>query len=109
MILKAIILLKVWQGFCYVFYVVFIGNERVVVMRNPPVIEYDDTESWVNVDDFMIWQYRWLEDGSINVVTRGQHRFRLKLRWIEVDGKPSVAIQIIEEGLSLRTPRDVVG
>ncbi|GKA62546.1 exosome complex exonuclease RRP44 homolog A [Tanacetum coccineum] len=23
--------------------------------RNPPVIEYDDTQSWANVDDFLVW------------------------------------------------------
>ncbi|GJT03488.1 hypothetical protein Tco_0824657 [Tanacetum coccineum] len=46
--------LLVGQGFCYSFDVVFIGNERVVVMRNSPAIEYDDTESWANVDDFLV-------------------------------------------------------
>ncbi|GKD69626.1 hypothetical protein Tco_1323716, partial [Tanacetum coccineum] len=45
--------IRVGQGFCYSFDVVFIGNERVVVMRNSPAIEYDDTESWANVDDFL--------------------------------------------------------
>ncbi|PWA98467.1 ATP-dependent protease La (LON) domain protein [Artemisia annua] len=56
-----------------------------------------------------IRQYRRLEDGSINVVTRGQQRFRLKRRWIEVEGAPCGEIQIIEEDLPLRTPRDAVG
>ncbi|KAI3738030.1 hypothetical protein L2E82_28048 [Cichorium intybus] len=56
-----------------------------------------------------IRQYRRLEDGSINVVTRGQQRFRLKRRWIELEGAPCGEIQIIEEDLPLRTPRDAVG
>lgn len=56
-----------------------------------------------------IRQYRRLEDGSINVVTRGQQRFRLKRRWIEVEGAPCGEIQIIEEDLPLRTPREAVG
>lgn len=33
-----------------------------------------------------IRQYRRLEDGSLNVVTRGQQRFRLRRRWIDVEG-----------------------
>ncbi|KAL4560283.1 hypothetical protein LXL04_032433 [Taraxacum kok-saghyz] len=56
-----------------------------------------------------IRQYRRLEDGSINVVTRGQQRFRLRRRWIELEGAPCGEIQIIEEDLPLRTPRDAVG
>ncbi|KAK1425980.1 hypothetical protein QVD17_14647 [Tagetes erecta] len=56
-----------------------------------------------------IRQYRRLEDGSINVVTRGQQRFRLKRRWIELEGAPCGEIQIIEEDLPLRTPRDAFG
>lgn len=38
-----------------------------------------------------IRQYRRLEDGSLNVVTRGQQRFRLRRRWIDVEG----AVRII--------------
>ncbi|KAI3677278.1 hypothetical protein L1987_86901 [Smallanthus sonchifolius] len=56
-----------------------------------------------------IRQYRRLEDGSINVVTRGQQRFRLKRRWIELEGAPCGEIQIIEEDLPLRTPREAFG
>ncbi|KAM0065772.1 putative Lon, substrate-binding domain, PUA-like superfamily [Helianthus debilis subsp. tardiflorus] len=56
-----------------------------------------------------IRQYRRLEDGSINVVTRGQQRFCLKRRWIELEGAPCGEIQIIEEDLPLRTPRDAFG
>ncbi|KAL6985476.1 hypothetical protein U1Q18_018851 [Sarracenia purpurea var. burkii] len=37
-----------------------------------------------------IRQYRRLEDGSLNVVTRGQQRFRLKRRWIDVGGGVSL-------------------
>ncbi|KAH9761313.1 protein cereblon [Citrus sinensis] len=54
-----------------------------------------------------IRQYRRLEDGSLNVVTRGQQRFRLRRRWIDVEGVPCGEIQIIQEDLPLRTPRDV--
>ncbi|GAB4854332.1 hypothetical protein Ancab_022919 [Ancistrocladus abbreviatus] len=56
-----------------------------------------------------IRQYRRLEDGSVNVVTRGQQRFRVRRRWIDVDGAPRGEIQIIQEDLPLRTPRDAFG
>lgn len=39
---------------------------------------------------FQIRQYRHLEDGSVNVVTRGQQRFRLRRRWVDVEGSVSV-------------------
>ncbi|XP_057960255.1 uncharacterized protein LOC131152407 isoform X2 [Malania oleifera] len=56
-----------------------------------------------------IRQYRQLEDGSVNVVTRGQQRFHLKRRWIDVEGMPLGEVQIIQEDLPLRTPRDAFG
>ncbi|KAK9273581.1 hypothetical protein L1049_018391 [Liquidambar formosana] len=56
-----------------------------------------------------IRQYRRLEDGSLNVVTRGQQRFRLRRRWIDVEGAPCGEVQIIQEDLPLRTPRDAFG
>lgn len=85
-----------------------------------------------------IRQYRRLEDGSINVVTRGQQRFRLRRRWIDADRvvrslnvfsfsylrsyinnlviilrmfilQPCAEVQIVQEDMPLRTPRDVVG
>ncbi|XP_070016101.1 uncharacterized protein [Nicotiana sylvestris] len=56
-----------------------------------------------------IRQYRHLEDGSVNVVTRGQQRFRLRRRWMDVEGSPCGEIQIINEDLPLRTPREAVG
>ncbi|PSS17826.1 Protein cereblon like [Actinidia chinensis var. chinensis] len=56
-----------------------------------------------------IRQYKRLEDGSLNVVTRGQQRFRLKRWWVDVEGSPCAEVQIIQEDLALRTPRDVVG
>ncbi|KAI4316084.1 hypothetical protein L6164_024100 [Bauhinia variegata] len=56
-----------------------------------------------------IRQYRRLEDGSLNVVTRGQQRFRLRRHWIDVDGVPCGEVQIINEDLPLRTPRDAFG
>ncbi|GAV65519.1 LON domain-containing protein, partial [Cephalotus follicularis] len=56
-----------------------------------------------------IRQYRRLEDGSLNVVTRGQQRFRLKRCWIDVEGAPCGEVQIVQEDLPLRTPRDAFG
>ncbi|XP_061369594.1 uncharacterized protein LOC133312424 [Gastrolobium bilobum] len=56
-----------------------------------------------------IRQYGRLEDGSLNVVTRGQQRFRLRRCWTDVEGVPYGEIQIIEEDLPLRTPRDAFG
>ncbi|GFY96939.1 ATP-dependent protease La (LON) domain protein [Actinidia rufa] len=58
---------------------------------------------------FQIRQYKRLEDGSLNVVTRGQQRFHLKRWWVDVEGSPCAEVQIIQEDLALRTPRDVVG
>lgn len=56
-----------------------------------------------------IRQFRRLEDGSLNVLTKGKQRFRLKRRWIDVEGVPCGEVQIIQEDLPLRTPRDAVG
>ncbi|KAG2691899.1 hypothetical protein I3843_08G026900 [Carya illinoinensis] len=56
-----------------------------------------------------IRQYRRLEDGSLNVVTRGQQRFHLRRPWIDVEGAPCGEVQIIEEDQPLRTPRDACG
>ncbi|XP_012570656.1 uncharacterized protein [Cicer arietinum] len=56
-----------------------------------------------------IRQYGRLEDGSLNVVTRGQQRFRLRRCWIDVEGVPYGEIQIIEEDIPSRTPRDAFG
>ncbi|KAL8109966.1 uncharacterized protein LOC141672116 [Apium graveolens] len=50
-----------------------------------------------------------LEDGSLTVLTRGQQRFRLRERWITVEGAPCGEIQIIHEDAPLKTPRDAVG
>ncbi|KQK05328.1 hypothetical protein BRADI_2g19430v3 [Brachypodium distachyon] len=47
-----------------------------------------------------------LDDGSVNVLTRGQQRFRLIRHWEDVDGVVWGDIQIIEEDTPLRTPRD---
>ncbi|KAG4136720.1 hypothetical protein ERO13_D07G025000v2 [Gossypium hirsutum] len=52
-----------------------------------------------------IRQYRPVEDGSINVVTRGQQRFCLRRCWIDAEGAPFGEIQIIEEDIPFRTPR----
>ncbi|KAK9946619.1 hypothetical protein M0R45_012072 [Rubus argutus] len=56
-----------------------------------------------------ICQYRRLEDGSLNVVTRGQQRFRLRRRWIDVEGAPCGEIQIIQEDIPSRAPRAAFG
>jgi cereblon len=56
-----------------------------------------------------IRQYRRLEDGSLNVVTRGQQRFRLRRRGIDVEGAPCGEVQIIQEDQPLRTPCDALG
>ncbi|XP_024016086.1 uncharacterized protein LOC18025753 isoform X2 [Eutrema salsugineum] len=56
-----------------------------------------------------IRQYRRLGDGSFNVITRGQQRFRLKRRWTDVEGFPCGEVQIVEEDVPLRTPRDAFG
>ncbi|KAJ6698048.1 hypothetical protein OIU79_011564 [Salix purpurea] len=56
-----------------------------------------------------IRQYRRLEDGSLNVVTRGQQRFHLKRHWIDVEGMPFGEVQIIHEDIPLRTPKDAFG
>ncbi|KAG8375617.1 hypothetical protein BUALT_Bualt10G0119000 [Buddleja alternifolia] len=56
-----------------------------------------------------IRQYRRLEDGSVNVVTRGQQRFRLRRRFIDAGGALCGEVHIIQEDLPLRTPREAVG
>ncbi|XP_050366433.1 uncharacterized protein LOC126784927 [Argentina anserina] len=56
-----------------------------------------------------IRQFRRLEDGSLNVVTRGQQRFHLKRRWIDVEGAPYGEIQIIKEDVPQRAPRAAFG
>ncbi|KAE8718872.1 exosome complex component RRP43-like [Hibiscus syriacus] len=53
-----------------------------------------------------IRQYRPVEDGSINVVTRGRQRFRLRRCWVDAEGAPCGEVQIIEEDVPFRTPRD---
>ncbi|CAN0907271.1 Protein cereblon [Linum grandiflorum] len=56
-----------------------------------------------------IRQYRRLDDGTFNVVTRGQQRFRLKRLWLDVDGVPCAEVQIIEEDSPLRAPKEALG
>ncbi|KAL8504057.1 hypothetical protein ACS0TY_022699 [Phlomoides rotata] len=56
-----------------------------------------------------IRQYRKLEDGSLNIVARGQQRFRLKRRWIDVERLLCGEVHIIKEDAPLRTPREAVG
>ncbi|KAL9313473.1 hypothetical protein ACSQ67_018925 [Phaseolus vulgaris] len=56
-----------------------------------------------------IRQFGRLGNGSLNLVTRGQQRFRLRRFWNDVDGVPYGEIQIIEEDLPVRIPRDAFG
>ncbi|KAK2991814.1 hypothetical protein RJ640_006374 [Escallonia rubra] len=56
-----------------------------------------------------IRKFQRLEDGSLNVVTRGRQRFHLRSRWMGAENVPCGEIQIIQEDLPLRTPRDAVG
>lgn len=56
-----------------------------------------------------IRQYRRLEDGTVNVVTRGRQRFCLRRHWRDADEAPCGEIEIIEEDLPARTPRDAFG
>ncbi|OIW14579.1 hypothetical protein TanjilG_32921 [Lupinus angustifolius] len=56
-----------------------------------------------------IRQYGRLADGSLNVVTRGQQRFRLRRCWTDAEGVPYGEIQITDEDVPLRTPRDAFG
>ncbi|KAK1290134.1 hypothetical protein QJS10_CPB18g01014 [Acorus calamus] len=53
-----------------------------------------------------IRQYRRLDDGSLNVVARGQQRFHVRRRWMDVEGAPCAEVQIIQEDVPLRTPKD---
>ncbi|PKA57239.1 hypothetical protein AXF42_Ash002543 [Apostasia shenzhenica] len=55
-----------------------------------------------------IRQYRRLADGSLNVVARGQQRFRLIRSWMDVERAPCAEVQIIMEDAPLRTPKDAV-
>ncbi|KAI5057766.1 hypothetical protein GOP47_0027781 [Adiantum capillus-veneris] len=56
-----------------------------------------------------IRQLRHLEDGSINVVTRGRQRFCTSHAWINADGVPCAQVQIIPEDIPLHIPRDAFG
>lgn len=56
-----------------------------------------------------IRQLRHLEDGSINVVTRGRQRFRTSHAWINADGVPCAQVQIIPEDMPLHIPREAFG
>lgn len=86
---------------------------------------------------FQILKCQELVDGSINVVSRGQQRFRLRRQWIDVEGavcfischaiiywasemskysgrcsfflQPCAEVQIIEEDTPLRTPKGAFG
>ncbi|KAF0906817.1 hypothetical protein E2562_013217 [Oryza meyeriana var. granulata] len=56
-----------------------------------------------------IQQIKRLDDGSSNVVTHGQNRFRLRRRWIDADDVQWGEVQIIEEDTPQRTPREAFG
>ncbi|XP_065044188.1 uncharacterized protein LOC135676671 isoform X1 [Musa acuminata AAA Group] len=53
-----------------------------------------------------IRQYRRLDDGSLNVVARGQQRFRLRRRWVDAEGAPCGEVQIVQEDTPMRTPKE---
>nr|XP_024396736.1 protein cereblon-like isoform X4 [Physcomitrium patens] len=53
-----------------------------------------------------IRQLRNLNDGSVNVVTKGRQRFRICKAWTEADGALFAQVQIIEEETPLHIPRD---
>ncbi|XP_024384992.1 uncharacterized protein [Physcomitrium patens] len=53
-----------------------------------------------------IRQLRHLNDGSVNVVTKGRQRFRICKAWTEADGALFAQVQIIEEETPLHIPRD---
>ncbi|XP_078431911.1 ATP-dependent protease La (LON) domain protein isoform X2 [Wolffia australiana] len=52
-----------------------------------------------------IRQFKRLEDGSLNLVARGQQRFLLRRYWVDADFVPNAEVQIINEDEPLRTPR----
>ncbi|XP_074286975.1 uncharacterized protein LOC141612156 [Silene latifolia] len=56
-----------------------------------------------------IRQYRRLDDGSVNVVTRGKQRFYVRRQWVDVEGTPCGEVEVIEDDVPLRTPRDAFG
>lgn len=81
-----------------------IGVVRVYRDSNSDRIRFSTTGTTAEIR-----QHRRLEDGSVNVVARGQQRFRLKRRLIDAEGAPCGEVQIIREDLPLRTPQEVVG
>jgi len=76
----------------------------VVLMRRLPNHRHYATASVGTTAE--IRQLGRLDDGSLNVVARGQQRFRLRRHWIDVDRVVWGEVQIIEEDTPLRTPRD---
>eukprot|EP00249_Psilotum_nudum_P021742 c28226_g1_i3 orf=384-2126(-) len=56
-----------------------------------------------------IRQLRHLQDGSINVVTRGRQRFRICHAYTNAAGAPLAQVQIIPEDTPLHIPRDAFG
>lgn len=44
---------------------------------------------------FQIRQYKRLDDGSVNIVTRGQQRFRLRRSWIDVEGAVRIMFTLV--------------
>lgn len=81
-----------------------------------------------------IKQYRRLEDGSLNIVARGQQRFHVLKSWIDVEGavrfvlfnfphssqsffmiltskfvQPCAQVEVVNEETPLRTPKDAFG
>lgn len=80
---------------CYIFGV-------VVVCRKPNgAVSFGDIGTTAEIR-----QYKYSDDGSLNVVARGQQRFRLQRFWADVEGVLCGEVQIIEEDHPSRTPRD---
>ncbi|XP_031488709.1 uncharacterized protein LOC116256480 [Nymphaea colorata] len=56
-----------------------------------------------------IRQYRRLEDGSLNIIARGQQRFHVLKSWIDAEGAPCAQVEIIKEEAPLGAPKDAFG
>ncbi|KAL7112182.1 hypothetical protein ACP275_05G136100 [Erythranthe tilingii] len=81
-----------------------IGVVRVYRDPNNGRIKFSTTGTTAEIR-----QYKRLDDGSVNILARGQQRFRLRRRWIDVEGSLCGEVHIIQEDIPLRTPRDVCG
>ncbi|CAA0821320.1 ATP-dependent protease La (LON) domain protein [Striga hermonthica] len=81
-----------------------IGVVRVYRDSNTGRIRFSTTGTTAEIR-----QYRKQQDGTVNIVTRGKQRFRLRRRWVDVEGSLCGEVHIIQEDVPLRTPREAVG